>query len=132
MGVTLKETQILKSFEKGPVRRSLFDNGAVSLYHHFKGMESACANLYFLAGSIFESESEEGIAHVIEHMLFKDEGSNDLVKELEREGAQVNAYTYKEYVCFELDCPSELLPRFLPKFLSLFLSPILQGKRSPA
>lgn len=126
MPASLIETKKLDSFEKGPVRRSLFDNGAVSLFHQFKGMESACANLYFLAGSIFESEDQEGIAHVIEHMLFKDEGSNELVKELEKEGAQVNAYTYKEYVCFELDCPSELLPRFLPKFLSLFLSPVFK------
>ena len=114
----IKSTEINKTFEKGPVRRSLFSNGAVSLFHQFKGMESACANLYILAGSIFESPEEHGIAHVIEHMLFKEEKTNSVVREMEKEGAQINAYTYKEYVCFELECASTKLESFLPKFLS--------------
>lgn len=122
----LVSTKTIKSFEKGPVRRSLFSNGAVSLFHQFKGMESASANLYFLAGSIFENEKEEGLAHAIEHMLFKEESSSALVKEMEREGAQINAYTYKEYVCFELDCAASLLKKFLPSFLSLFLNPVFK------
>lgn len=124
----LVSTKTTTTFEKGPVRRSLFRNGAVSLFHQFKGMESACANLYFLAGSIFEGPKQEGIAHVIEHMLFKEESSNNLVQEMEKDGAQINAYTYKEYVCFELECAGVLLPKFLPKFLSLFLSPVFNSK----
>lgn len=124
----LVSSKTIKTFEKGPVRRSLFDNGAVTLFHQFPGMESACVNLYFLAGSIFESEDEEGVAHVIEHMLFKEEGSSSLVNEMERDGAEINAYTYKEYVCFELGCAADSLPKFLPKFLSLFLNPIFKEK----
>ena len=124
----IKSTEINKTFEKGPVRRSLFSNGAVSLFHQFKGMESACANLYILAGSIFESPEEHGIAHVIEHMLFKEEKTNSVVREMEKEGAQINAYTYKEYVCFELECASTKLESFLPKFLSLFLNPVFNKK----
>ena len=124
----LASTQTIKSFEKGPVRRSLFRNGAVSLFHQFKGMESACVHLYFLAGSIFESPKEEGLAHVIEHMLFKEESSSSLVQKMESEGAQINAYTYKEHVCFELECAAVLLSKFLPDFLSLFLSPVFRAK----
>ncbi|MEX0797984.1 MAG: pitrilysin family protein [Bacteriovoracaceae bacterium] len=124
----LKSSQIIKSFEKGPVRRSLFSNGAVSLFHQFKGMESACVNLYFLAGSVFEKKGQHGIAHVIEHMLFKEERAGSLVQEMESKGAQINAYTYKEYVCFELDCAADSLDEFLPKFLSLFLNPVFNSK----
>ena len=124
----VKSTEIIKSFEKGPVRRSLFSNGAVTLFHQFKGMESACANLYILAGSIFEKPSEHGIAHVIEHMLFKEEKTNSVVRDMEKEGAQINAYTYKEYVCFELECAAVKLEQFLPKFLSLFLNPVFTKK----
>lgn len=119
----LVSTKKIQSFEKGPVRRSLFRNGAVSLFHQFKTMESACVNLYFLAGSIFEKPEQEGLAHVIEHMLFKEESARKLVREMEDDGADINAYTYKEYVCFELDCAADFLPKFLPKFLSLFLNP---------
>src|SRR5690606_516384 len=35
----------------------------------------------------------------------------------------INAYTYKEYVCFELTCLTRRLKEFLPLFLELFLSP---------
>jgi predicted Zn-dependent peptidase len=122
------KTKIIKDFEKGPIRRSLFDNGAVSLFHQMKGVSSAVVNLYFLAGSIFEKESEYGIAHVIEHMLFKEGGKSNLVSELEFYGAEINAYTYKEYVCFEMTCLATKVDQFLPKFLKLFLNPVFDLK----
>jgi predicted Zn-dependent peptidase len=118
------KTKIINDFEKGPIRRSLFDNGAVSLFHQMKGVSSGVVNLYFLAGSIFEKESEYGIAHVIEHMLFKEGGKSNLVAELEFFGAEINAYTYKEYVCFEMTCLATKLEQFLPMFLNLFLNPV--------
>jgi predicted Zn-dependent peptidase len=117
-----------KTFEKGPIRRSLFSNGAVSLFHKFAGMESAIVNVYFLAGSIFEKESEYGISHVIEHMLFKEIEGQSIIKELEYAGAEINAYTYKEHVCFEMSCSAKKLESFFPKFLSLFLQPHFDKK----
>lgn len=121
--IKVLETNINKSFEKGPIRRSLFSNGAVSLFHHFNGMESAVVYIYFLSGSVFETPSEYGISHVIEHMLFKEVEENKIIKELEYAGAEINAYTYKEHVCFEMSCSAKKLAEFYPKFLSLFLNP---------
>jgi len=118
------KTNTLNTFEKGPIRRSLFSNGAVTLFHQFKGMKSSAVCLYFLAGSINETEKEYGLAHVIEHMLFKEGGKTEIVKYLEFRGAQINAYTYKEYMCFEMDCLAKNLSEFLPKFLQLFLNPV--------
>lgn len=126
--IKVLESKIDKSFEKGPIRRSLFSNGAVSLFHQFKGMSSATVSLYFLAGSIFESEDNQGIAHLIEHMLFKETKTSNLIKELEQAGASINAYTYKDYVCFELDCSAKKLSVFLPKFMDLFLNPVFDEK----
>ena len=126
--IKLVNTKLINSYEKGPIRRSLFSNGAVSLFHQFKGMNSAVVNLYFLAGSFFESEKEHGLAHVIEHMLFKESENGSLLKELEAKGAQINAYTYKEYVCFELECLAIRLEEFLPKFFRLFFEPVFNDK----
>lgn len=126
--IRVKSINTIQDFEKGPIRRSLFDNGAVSLFHEQKGVSSAVVNLYFLAGSIFEQESEYGISHVIEHMLFKEGGKSSLVSELEFHGAEINAYTYKEYVCFEMTCLASKLENFLPKFLKLFLNPVFDLK----
>lgn len=126
--IEILNTNINKSFEKGPIRRSLFSNGTVSLFHQFKGMESAVVYIYFLSGSVFEKPHEYGISHVIEHMLFKEIEENKLIKELEYAGAEINAYTYKEHVCFEMSCSAKKLAEFYPKFLSLFLNPHFEEK----
>lgn len=120
------ESKKITDFERGPIRRSLFSNGAVSLFHHHKGMTSAVVGLYFVVGSIHEKPREEGLVHVIEHMLFKEGKDTNLVKELEFKGADINAYTYKEYVCFEMDCAADKLPEFLPMFLKLFFNPVFK------
>lgn len=125
--IKLKSSENISLYEKGPIRRSLFTNGATTLFHEFKGLNSATVSLYFLVGSVDEIKSEYGITHVIEHMLFKEGGKSNLIKELEFLGAQINAYTYKEYVCFELDCLAAKLDLFLPKFLKLFFNPVFDN-----
>jgi predicted Zn-dependent peptidase len=70
---------------------------------------------------MFEKTSEHGLSHLIEHMVFKEQGTS-LIRELELCGAEINAFTYKENVCFEMDCLAKYLPEFLPKFFELFLN----------
>lgn len=117
--VKLKNQEIIAEFEKGPIRRSLYSNGAVSLFHHAKGYSGAVVQLHFIAGSIFEKPEEAGMAHLIEHLFFK-ENEGSLVKQLELGGAAVNAYTYKENVCFEMSCNAKKLPVLLKLFLQKF------------
>lgn len=112
----LIEQKNIDDFEKGPIRRSLFDNGAVVMFHHAKGFAGAKVNLTFMAGSQFESATEHGLAHLIEHLVFKENKTNYL-HEIELAGAEINAYTYKENICFELKCLSRKIPVLLPIFL---------------
>lgn len=121
--ITILETKKHDDFEKGPLRRSLFSNGAVSLFHQVPGRVGATVNLYFVVGSQDEKKEEYGICHLLEHMMFKEGGEQKIVRYLEMNGADLNAYTYKEYVCFELNCLSKKLSEFLPLFLDLFLHP---------
>ena len=115
------ETKNISNFEKGPIRRSLFNNGAVSMFHHAKGFSGARVQLHFLAGSMFEAKDQHGLSHLIEHMAFKD-GDTGVIKQMELMGAGLNAYTYKENVCFEMSCNSKNLNKMLPKFLAQFFT----------
>lgn len=115
------EDQEIKDFEKGPIRRSLFNNGAMSIFHKASGYSGTKVQLHFMAGSMFEEIAEEGISHLIEHMIFK-ESSTDFIKQLEMSGATVNAYTYKENVCFEMSCLTKNLEHLLPIFLRKFFT----------
>ena len=111
-------TNIIHNFEKGPITRSLFRNGATLLFHHAVGFSGARVNINFIAGSMFEKKEERGLAHLIEHLVFKEIETNYL-KELEFEGAEINAYTYKENVCFEMSLLADKLEALLPKFIQL-------------
>lgn len=112
---------ILNTMEKGPILRSLFSNGACYTFHQAKGFSGAKVNLSFLAGSIFESREEQGIAHLLEHLMFK-ETATKRIYHLEKNGAELNAYTYKETVSFEMECHKDNLDNLLPDFLDHFLN----------
>lgn len=114
-------TEIIDNMKKGPIRRSLFSNGAVVLFHHCKGFSGAKINLNFLAGSMFESKDQFGLAHLIEHLIFKEVETN-IVRDLELKGAEINAYTYKENVCFEMSCLAKKVTDLIPQFLDLFFT----------
>ena len=75
---------------KGPIYRSLFNNGSVFLFHQANGFTGAKVSLNVMAGSMFESEQQYGIAHLLEHLIFK-EVNTTLIKEMELIGGEVNA-----------------------------------------
>ncbi len=55
------------------------------------------------AGSQDESKGEEGIAHFIEHMLFKGtptRSARTIAEQFDRMGGDVNAFTSKDMTCF--------------------------------
>lgn len=62
-------------------------------------LESAAIGIFFLSGSRNEESSEQGINHLIEHMLFN--GTNkrnagDIAKFIESKGAIIDGFTTKE------------------------------------
>jgi predicted Zn-dependent peptidase len=66
--------------------------------------------LGFNCGSINEKETERGIAHVAEHMLFKGTDKytfEQITFEVEKRGGDFNAYTDFERTCYVLEIPSE-------------------------
>lgn len=71
------------------------------------------------AGSRDESESKDGLAHFIEHLLFKQtqkRNTTQILNRLELVGADLNAYTTKEYTCVH----ASFLKPHLERSLDLF------------
>lgn len=71
------------------------------------------------AGSRDEDESRDGLAHFIEHLLFKKtekRNTNQILNRLELVGADLNAYTTKEYTCIH----ASFLKPHLERSLDLF------------
>jgi predicted Zn-dependent peptidase len=71
------------------------------------------------AGSRDEPEDKAGLAHFIEHLLFKEtetRSTNQILNRLELVGADLNAYTTKEYTCIH----ASLLKQHLERTVDLF------------
>lgn len=71
------------------------------------------------AGSRDEPAGQFGLAHFIEHLLFKQtekRNTNQILNRLESVGGDLNAYTTKEYTCIH----ASFLTRYLTRALDLF------------
>src|SRR6202021_3770363 len=71
------------------------------------------------AGSRDEPEQKEGLAHFLEPLLFKEterRSTNQILNRLELVGADLNAYTTKEYTCIH----ASLLKQHLERTIDLF------------
>jgi predicted Zn-dependent peptidase len=74
------------------------DNGLRLVHHRIPGLVAHCG-LIINSGSRDESDGEHGIAHFIEHMLFKGTKKRKafhILSRLEDVGGELNAYTTKE------------------------------------
>jgi predicted Zn-dependent peptidase len=93
-------------------------NGIKILYKHAASTITHCCFLVN-AGSRDEPQNKEGLAHFIEHLLFKEtekRNTNQILNRLELVGADLNAYTTKEYTCIH----ASLLKQHLERTIDLF------------
>ncbi|MBO6176850.1 MAG: insulinase family protein [Treponema sp.] len=84
------------------IKKEVLQNNVVLVSEEVGGANSAAVAFYFNIGSRFESESERGISHLTEHLLFKGTSSRtnaDITRTFDRMGAVVNAFTERENVC---------------------------------
>ena len=88
-------------------------NGITVIMEDMPYLRSAAFGVWVRAGSRNENAANNGIAHVIEHMLFKGTNHRDakqIADEMAKIGGNVNAFTGKECTCYYATILSEHLP----------------------
>jgi predicted Zn-dependent peptidase len=93
-------------------------NGIRIMYKYAPSAITHCCIL-MNAGSRDELPQQEGLAHFIEHLLFKEterRSTNQILNRLELVGADLNAYTTKEYTCIH----ASFLNPYLERAIDLF------------
>src|SRR5690606_30515334 len=86
---------------------------------HPSGLPVSHACILINAGSRDESNVQYGIAHFIEHLLFKKttkRSTTQILNHLELVGGDINAFTTKEYTCIH----ASFLQPHLSRTLELF------------
>ena len=122
----LIQNQKMHPFQgRGPVESFTLANSADVLFHRPKGLVGANCFIWFKVGSRNETKEEEGLAHLVEHLIFQKQSQriNDCIRKIESFGADINACTTKEYVCYELSSVSHELDKVLASFLEMVFFP---------
>ena len=102
----------------GP-RRTDLESGAIVVSERMAGATSVSFGLYFPTGSRYETQSNNGISHFIEHLVFKGtdrRAAAEINREIDLLGGASNAYTSKETICFH----TRVLPVHLARAVELF------------
>jgi len=85
-------------------RLTKFDNGLKVITAPLKNTRAVSVFILIGTGSRYEEQKENGLAHFLEHMLFKGTKKRpktiDIARELDAVGAQYNAFTGEEYTGF--------------------------------
>ncbi len=91
-------------------------NGVRLVTEHIQTVRSAALGIWVGGGSREEEGAESGAAHFIEHMLFKGTArrtAQDIARETDAIGGQMNAFTTKECTCFYGRVLDDHLPQAL-------------------
>jgi predicted Zn-dependent peptidase len=87
------------------------DNGLRILTAPVDSAQSVTCAIMLAAGSRYETEQTNGIAHFSEHMFFKGTEkrptARDIAKEIDAIGGEFNAFTGKEYTAYYVKCAAE-------------------------
>ncbi len=88
----------------------LAENGLRVLFVSLPGSPTVTTNIVYHIGSQDEAYGETGLAHMLEHMLFKPTVTKGLAwKKLEEKGAVLNATTWLDRTLYYFNLPKEYL-----------------------
>jgi len=114
--------------KKSFVQETSINNGPLVLSHAMPEAQSVALGIFVDVGSRDESESQAGIAHALEHMLFKGTKNLDvhaLSEKLDVLGGNANAFTSRERTCFHLQVLHEDWQEALGLLMDMLLEPAL-------
>ena len=81
-------------------KKTVLENGLTVATESLPYLSTVSVGLFWKTGSRYETESENGMSHFIEHMLFKGtqrRSASDIAIEMDKIGGSINAFTGKEY-----------------------------------
>jgi len=107
--------------------KTILDNGVRIVTEKVPYVKSVSVGIWVNVGSRDEDESEGGLSHFVEHMLFKGTSRRDalqIAKEIDQIGGMANAFTGKEYTCFHARVMSDHLFLITDLLTDIFLSSV--------
>jgi predicted Zn-dependent peptidase len=108
------------------IRRTRLPNGLLVLTESIPHVRSVCMGVWIDSGSRDESLSQNGISHFVEHMVFKgttSRSAQQFAREADAIGGNLDAFTGKESICFNIKVLDEHIASGLDLLADLVLHP---------
>ncbi len=108
------------------IRRTVLPNGLLVLTESMPHMRSVSMGAWINSGSRDEPVEENGLSHFVEHMVFKGtrtRSAQDIAREVDSIGGNLDAFTGKESVCFNIKVLDENMAPALDVLSDLVLHP---------
>ncbi|MBU5614830.1 M16 family metallopeptidase [Geomonas azotofigens] len=106
------------------IKKTTLNNGIRVITERIPYASSVSIGIWVANGSRHERRESNGVAHFIEHLLFKGtqrRSSLDIAREIDSVGGVLNAFTSREYVCYYAKVLDKFLPRAVDLLTDIFL-----------
>ncbi|HWA96698.1 MAG TPA: pitrilysin family protein [Terracidiphilus sp.] len=109
------------------LRRTVLSNGLIVLTERMEHVRSVAMGVWIKSGSRCEPAETNGISHFVEHMVFKGTRSRTaqhIAREMDSIGGNLDAFTGKETICFNVKSLGDHVPIALDVLGDLVLNPV--------
>jgi predicted Zn-dependent peptidase len=107
------------------IQSTTLANGVRVISHRVEQMHTVSIGIWVANGTRNEPPEHNGIAHFIEHLLFKGtprRTARQIPREIDSIGGVLNAFTGHEYVCYYAKVLASFLPRAADLLSDIFLN----------
>src|SRR2546430_12041607 len=118
------------TLEARNIRREVFPNGLTIISEEMKHIRSVSIGIWVKTGSREEDPQWNGISHFIEHMVFKGtetRSAEAIARQVDSIGGNMDAFTAKECICFNIKILDEHVPIALDVLSDLVLHPVFDA-----
>jgi predicted Zn-dependent peptidase len=126
MSLTLiDELPVIKNGARN-IRKTVLANGLLVLTESMPHLRSVSMGAWIGSGARDEAAEVNGISHFVEHMVFKgttSRSAQQIAREVDTIGGNLDAFTGKEMVCFNIKVLDENVPPALEVLADLVLHP---------
>ena len=112
--------------ETRDIQKQVLPNGLVVITETMSHVRSVSVGVWVRNGSRREAAEENGLAHFMEHMVFKGterRSAEEIAREMDSIGGMLDAFTSKEQICFNAKVLDEHLPIAFDIIADLILHP---------
>src|SRR5213082_4159610 len=95
------------------IQKQVLPNGLVAITETMPHVRSVSVGVWVRNGSRREVPAENGLAHFMEHMVFKGterRSAEAIAREMDSIGGMLDAFTSKEQICFNAKVLDQNLP----------------------